>query len=380
MPLLLAMIAVPFVVYPLLLWLAALLSRNPVQSGPITPSVDLVICAHNESASIAAKIRNAIALDYPHDRLRVWVASDGSSDETVRVAQEAAAGDDRIRVLDLPRSGKAGALICAVESGSGEVLAFSDANSMWRHDALRSLVAPLADESVGGVAGDQRYHSSETDVESTGERGYWSFDRQLKDWQAAAGSTVSATGAIYCVRRSLFQPPPADATDDFMISTGVVDAGKRLAFAADACAEEPPAASPGLEYQRKVRVISRGLRSVLYRRSLLNPARTGVYALQLLVHKVWRRLVWIPLLLLLLMSPWAIASGGLAAIVGAAVLTSVGLGVAGMLVSSLRRFRIFSVSAYILVVNIACMVALLNLLRGKRISSWKLPREAEGSR
>jgi cellulose synthase/poly-beta-1,6-N-acetylglucosamine synthase-like glycosyltransferase len=370
-----AAIAVPFVVYPVLLWVRAVLSKAPVSRAPVTPEVDLVICAHNEAASIGAKVKNALDLDYPQDKLNIWIASDGSTDETVSVAETAAAGCSRVHLLDLPRTGKAGALISAVQSGRAEVIAFSDANSEWTPRALRNLVAPLADESVGGVAGDQRYDNAE-DNGSSGERSYWSFDRMLKRWQAEAGSTVSATGAIYCVRRSLFEAPPPDATDDFMISTGVIAAGRRLAFAADAYAIEPPAATTGLEYQRKVRVISRGLRSVIYRRALLNPARTGLYGVQLFVHKVWRRMVWIPLLTLFCLAPFALFAGGPLSLIAACVLVAVGLGLAGVLIGGLRRFRVVSIPAYILVVNMACLVATSNLLLGRRISSWQLPRRA----
>lgn len=367
-------IAVPFVVYPFLLWLRAVLTPQRIAGGDIVPNVDLVICAHNEAGSIAAKVKNACDLHYPSDRLTIWVASDGSSDGTVALAESAAGDDVRVHVLDLPRTGKAGALISAVEAGSAEVIAFSDANSEWLPDALRKLVAPLADGRVGGVAGDQRY-AEQSDSETSGERGYWSFDRLLKRWQSEAGSAVSATGAIYCVRRSLFEPPPSDATDDFMISTGVISRGKRLAFAADACAMEPPAATTGLEYQRKVRVISRGLRSVLYRRDLLNPARTGLYACQLLVHKVWRRMVWIPLLLLGILAPFGLTAGGPVTLISVLTLGFFASAIIGLLVGSSRRYRIFSASAYILVVNAACLVATFNLLSGRRISTWHIPRQ-----
>ncbi len=378
----LILIAVPFAIYPLLLWLRATLARSPVKSSTITPTVDLVICAHNEADVIERRLSNALALDYPPDRLNIWLASDGSTDNTVTRARRAAGNDRRIHILELPRSGKAGALIAAVEAGDSEVIAFSDANSEWRPDALRALVAPLADPTVGGVAGDQRYRRphSETGHESSGERGYWSFDRMLKRWQAEAGSTLSATGAIYCIRRSLFEPPPEDATDDFMISTGVIAAGQRLAFAQNAVAVEPPAASAGLEFSRKVRVISRGLRSVVYRRALLNPWRAGLYGLQLAVHKVWRRLVWIPALVLVLCAPIAIAQGGLARLVGAGVLLLLVLALLGTLSGSLRRYRLFAIPAYVAVVNAACMAATYNLLTGRRIARWHLPRGEEPTR
>ncbi|MGE0621963.1 MAG: glycosyltransferase family 2 protein [Pseudomonadales bacterium] len=373
----LSLIAVPFAVFPALLWARARLAPAPFQAAAVTPSVDLVICAHNEAGVIGERIENALALDYPPGLLTIWLASDGSTDDTVARAQQAAADSpQRLRVLNLPRTGKAGALTAAVSAGSSAVIAFSDANSQWQRDALRALVAPLHDPSVGGVAGDQRYSLPDPTAgqEASGERGYWSFDRMLKRWQSQAGNTTSATGAIYCIRRELFEPPPADATDDFMVSTGVIAAGRRLAFTPDAVAVEPPAASTGLEFRRKVRIISRGLRGVAYRRALMNPFRTGLYGVQLFVHKLWRRLVWLPLLVLILCSPFVVAAGGLAGLIGSATLTFVLLALLGILFTPLRRYRLIAVPAYVAVVNAACLVATYNLLAGRRISRWHLPR------
>ena len=203
---------------------------------------------------------------------------------------------------------------------------------------------------------------------ATGERGYWSFDRVLKRWQSEAGSVISATGAIYAVRRELFQPAPPDATDDFMISTGVIAQGKRLAFAPDAVALEKPASNAG-EYRRKVRILTRGLRAVFYRRELLRPSRSGLYALQLLLHKLWRRLIWIPLLLMLA-APIVAADGVFQSLVAIGVLGLVVLAGAGFAAPSLRRFRPVDVAAYAVMVNAACAVATLNVVRGHRVSRW----------
>lgn len=377
--LLLGLIAVPFTAYPFLLWLRSRIAPAEVLRGTITPSVDLVICAHNEAEAIEAKLQNALALNYPGHALTIWLASDGSSDETVSLAR--AFESARLHVLDLPRGGKAAALNHVVGLGDGEVVAFSDANSMWRADALSALVAPLADDDIGGVAGDQQYAhvSGREAVQNSGERGYWSFDRLLKTWQSRAGNVISATGAIYCVRRALFEPAPADATDDFMVSTAVIAAGKRLVFAEDAIAVEPAAAASGLEFQRKVRVISRGLRSVWYRRALLNPDTMGLYALELLVHKLWRRLVWLPLLVLVLMSPFVISSGGAAAFVGMAVLGFVLIAAAALAWPPLRRYKVFAIAGFVMMVNVACAVAALNFVTGQRLTQWNLPRASSPS-
>lgn len=382
----LAAIAVPFAVYPVLLFLRATFSEAPVAAGDATPTVDLIICAYDEAASIGARLENALALDYPRDRLSIWVASDGSTDATVEIARRF---EDRgVRVLDLPRGGKAAALKTAVEASRSEILAFSDANSMWRPDALRALVRPFADERVGGVAGDQRYDEraeaaaradAEDDEDAAhGERTYWSFDRQLKRWQSRAGNAISATGAIHAIRRSLFSPPPPDATDDFMISTEVIARGRRLVFAPDAVAIEPPARGSSGEFRRKVRIITRGLRAVAYRRDLLRPSRTGIYALELLLHKVWRRLAWIPLGVLILLIPACWSAGGVEALFATALAGAVASGLAGLAVPRLARFRPIGLSAYVLMVNAACAVASWNVVRGHRVARWDSTRATIG--
>jgi cellulose synthase/poly-beta-1,6-N-acetylglucosamine synthase-like glycosyltransferase len=361
----LILIAVPYTLYPALLWLRAYLAPEPPRQAEITPDVDLVICAHNEAQVIAARLENALALDYPPEHLTIWVASDGSTDKTVDIARTFDA--DRVRCLDLPRNGKAAALNACVAAGQAEVVAFSDANSLWRPDALRMLVRSFADTNVGGVAGDQCYE--EGGLGALGERSYWSFDRVLKCWQSRSGSVISATGAIYAVRRELFQPAPADATDDFMVSTGVIDHSKRLVFEQNAVALEAAASDSG-EYRRKVRILTRGLRAVYYRRELLFPSRSGFYAVQLLLHKLWRRLTWIPLLLLLLASPLYATEGIFQLLVAAGVTGLVGLGGIGLAIPSLRRFKLVDVVTHVLMVNTACAVATHNVLRGHHVSHW----------
>lgn len=370
-------LAGPFVLYPAALWLRARASGvSPDTAGAADPApgVSLIICAHDEERTIGAKIENALALDHPRDRLEICVASDGSTDRTVEIARRYEG--QGVRVLDLPRNGKAHALAAAVEATTAPVLAFSDANSLWRPDALRALVRPFADETVGGVAGDQRYDDG-AGSEAFGERSYWSFDRLLKQWQSRAGTVVSATGAIYAVRRELFEPPPPDATDDFMVSTGVVARGRRLVFAPEAVAVEPPAAAAGGEFRRKVRIVTRGLRAVGYRRALLDPFRTGSYAVVLFVHKLWRRLTFVPLAVLLLLAPACWSAGGPLALLAAGVVGATAIGALGLAVPSLGRFKPFALAGYVLMVNAACAVATFDVLRGHRVSSWEPERASE---
>jgi hypothetical protein len=180
------------------------------------------------------------------------------------------------------------------------------------------------------------------------------------------------------VRRSLFQPAPPDATDDFMVSTAVVAAGQRLAFAPDAVAIEPPAESSRFEFRRKVRIITRGLRAVGYRRELLSPFQYGAYAFDLLLHKLWRRLTWVPLLVLVLHTPAAITGGGWPAIVSILATTGVSVGLLGLAWPRLGRFKPIALASFVVMVSSACAVASLNALRGHRVSRWDSLRAVEG--
>ncbi len=367
-----ACIAFTYVGFPALLALRAALFRRPHREAEILPRVSLLICAHNEARSIAARLENALALDYPAERLEIVVASDGSDDGTPRIAAGYERGG-RVRVLDLPRRGKIPTLNDAVRFARGEILVFSDANSHFERGAIRALVRPFADPEVGGVAGDQRYAkpARRGSDGNDGERAYWALDRWMKQWQSAAGNVTSATGAIYAIRSSLFQAVPGGVTDDFWISTRVVAQHRRLVFAPGAIAREPVAPGAGAEFQRKVRVMTRGLTGVWLARALLDPRRHGFYALQLFTHKVLRRLVVVPLALLLVATPFLIDEGPLYRF---AALAQAGLYAAALVGALARkglgRRRPFALPLYFCLVNFAAWQALLNVMRGRRIERW----------
>lgn len=369
-----AIIAYAYVGFPLLLAIRSWLLPRPYAEANVEPTVTLLICAYNEGHVIGSKIANLQALDYPRDRLEVIIASDGSDDDTEQIV--ASCGDPRVRLLALSRHGKIPTLNAAAAEARGEVLVFSDANSMLARDALRQLVRPFADPAVGGVAGDQRYAIA---VGASGERTYWSVDRSWKNWQSRAGSVTSATGALYAIRANLFRPIPHGVTDDFVNSTGVLVAGRRLVFAQTAAAYETPVATNGAEFQRKVRLITRGLHGVTVQRELLNPFRHGFYALQLFSHKVLRRLVIIPLLVLAAVTPFLWAEGIVYRVALVGQLSFYGVAVIGALLEA-RKLEVpgmVTLPFYFCVVNFAALVAAGNVIRGRRIDRWQPPRHRE---
>jgi len=367
-----AVVAYGYVGYPLTVVVVGRLLDRRVRQAPVSPTMSVVIAAYDEADGIAAKIRNVLAADYPPDRLEVVVASDGSTDDTVRIAS--AVAPDRVRVLDLPRRGKASALADGVRRARGEVLVFTDANTVFRSDALAMLARNFADPDVGGVAGHTGYVvEEEAESAGRGEDLYWRYDTWIKELESRTGSVVSAHGGMYAIRRELFRPVEDPAvTDDFAISTAVVEQGKRLVFEAKAVGHETTMAKSGSEFRRRVRLMTRGLQGVILRRRLLDPRRYGFYAVALASRKVLRRILPVafpPLLALsVLLAP---TSAFFTACAGAqlAFLAAAALGW-GLRCTPLGKSTVLCMPFFFFLANIASMVAFWNVVRGSRIERW----------
>ena len=364
--------------FPALVLLRSALRPRPYAAAPHTPSVAIVVAAYNEVETIERKLQNLAALDYPPELLEVIVASDGSTDGTEEAIRRN--GALPVRLLSLPRRGKAAALNAAVAATSSDVVVFTDANSMLRSDAVRALVRPLADHEIGGVAGDQRYtREGETDGAAIGERDYWSLDRTLKRAQSAAGSIVGATGALYAVRRELVAAIPDGVADDFYVSLAIVGRGARLVFEPDAVAYEPIAPSAAREFRRRTRILTRGLRCTFVMRRLLDPRRHGFFAIQLLSQKLLLRVSVVPLGAIALTSSRLLRRGRIYRLAAAGQAVVIALGLVGLAAprSRVARRRAVALPAYFCLINAAQIVALWNLARRHRVDGWDPQRGVE---
>lgn len=377
----LAVLVYVYIGFPVLVIIVGQWRRQGVWQQPITPSMSLIIVAYNEAHVIASRLDNALALNYPSDALEILVASDGSDDATEAiVATYASRG---VQLLRLPRRGKNHALNAAVAQARGDILVFSDANTLCDRQALRHLARNFADPRVGGVAGRKTYlMQAGSEASSHGESAYWTYDTWLKQMESLAGSIVSADGAIYAVRRHLYRALADTAvTDDFAVSTAVVAQGYRLVFEADACAYEEAMPTAMGEFQRKVRLMTRGLRGVIRRKHLLNPCRYGFYAVVLGSHKLLRRVVPVFLLCLLVTSLLlSLKEEGYLGVV-LAQLSFYGLAALGFVWRQLpigRQPYVYMPFFYCLA-NAAALMALIKLLRGERIESWQPQRHQSGT-
>ncbi len=287
--------------YPLVLWLLVHLRASTAggddredspgrgsprsETGPAgrAPTVSLIIPAYDEEEVIAAKVANALALDYPRERLQIVVASDGSADATAKRAR--AAGADL--VLELPPGGKVAALNAGAAQASGEVLAFSDANSSWEPDALRKLVAPLGDPAVGYVCGQVRF----LDVGGDNLEGaYWRYEMRLREMESALGGVTAGNGAIYAVRRDAYIPLAPSGSHDLSFPFAFAKQGRRSLYAPAARAEEKMVPTLKGEFARKRRMMV-GLWDIVVGEGMISPrGYPPLFAFEIASHRLLRYL------------------------------------------------------------------------------------------
>ncbi len=241
----------------------------------------LVVAAYNEQAVIEAKVRNALALDWPRDRLELIVAVDGAADATA--ARARAAGADR--VLELPRGGKIRAQDAAVRAARGSVIAFSDANALWEPDALLQLTRPFADAQVGYVCGRVEF----TNEAGTNQEGlYWRYEMWLRAQESALASVTGGNGAIYAVRREAYVEVDPIMGHDLSFPFRMVKNGWRAVYQPEARASEKMVPSIEGEWARKRRMMSHGW-PIVFKGGLADPrGYSPLYALMIVSHRLLR--------------------------------------------------------------------------------------------
>jgi cellulose synthase/poly-beta-1,6-N-acetylglucosamine synthase-like glycosyltransferase len=258
------------------------------KAAPVTgraeslPRLSLIIAAHDEERVIVAKVENSLALDYPRERLEVIVACDGCSDATAERAR--AAGADV--VLELPRGGKIRAQDEAVERARGDIVAFSDANSVWERGAARALIAPFADLRIGYACGQVSFVKQAGDGNQEGI--YWRYELAVRALESRLSSITAGNGAIYATRRDAYLVVDPVMGHDLSLPFNMVKRGLRAVYAPAARASEPMVPTLGGEFARKRRMMSHTWAIVL-RGGMLSPrGYPPGYAAMIFSHRVLR--------------------------------------------------------------------------------------------
>jgi biofilm PGA synthesis N-glycosyltransferase PgaC len=276
-----------YVGYPFGIWTVARLRPKPVMKGCLFPTVSLIIAAYNEERVIEDKLENTMSLSYPKDKLEIILVADGSVDNTVAIAETFRSKG--IRVLYEPqRRGKTAAINRAVEASKGEILLFSDSNTVYSEGVIEALMKNFHDPTVGGVSGRKIILQDAMRVANQGETAFWSYESSLKNWESLAGSIVTADGEIFSVRRSLFEPiPPNVVHDDMYLTLAIIKKGYRVVYENDATSGEHASKHLLDEFHLKVRYASAGYQIVSFFRAMLIPPRT-LFAFEFLSHKLCR--------------------------------------------------------------------------------------------
>jgi cellulose synthase/poly-beta-1,6-N-acetylglucosamine synthase-like glycosyltransferase len=252
------------------------------------PRVTAILAVRNAAGVVRERVANLLEQDYPAELLDVIVACNGCTDGTERIAGELAATTSRVTVVTArPSEGKAGALNAGAAAARGEVLVFADARQRFEGDAVRQLVAALADPRTGGVSGRLVIgRAADSVVEGVGR--YWQLETQLRLAESRTGSIVGVTGAIHAVRRELFRPLPAAVIlDDMYVPLTVVRAGYRVGMAPAAVALDHPSSDGAAEYRRRVRTLVGNYELLRHMPWLLSPTRNPVFV-RYVSHKLFR--------------------------------------------------------------------------------------------
>jgi cellulose synthase/poly-beta-1,6-N-acetylglucosamine synthase-like glycosyltransferase len=270
--------------YPLVLRALISLRRHPTLrpgTWDEPPRVSLIVAAFDEEEVIATKIANALALDYPRDRLELIVASDGSADATVERARSAGAD----LVLDLPRGGKVATQNAAAERASGEILAFSDANSAWAPDALRHLIEPFADPDVAYACGQVRFLDPQG---GNLEGSYWRYEMAVREMESGLAGVTAGNGAIYAVRADDYITLPPAGSHDLSLPFLLAKRGKRSLYVPWAAAEEKMVPTLEGELARKRRMMV-GIWDIVAGEGMLSPrGYSPLYAFEIASHRLLR--------------------------------------------------------------------------------------------
>jgi len=372
--------AYAYVGYPLILWVIAAI--RPVRVLPKAsvgwPSVTITVPVYNAVSSIRGTLERLLALDYPTDRLQVLVISDASTDGT----------DDEVRMLSgrgvellrLPkRIGKTAAENAALGSARGEIIVNVDATITVPAGSLKALVRAFDDPTVGVASGRDVSTGDARHTGTSAESSYTGYEMWIRDLETRVGSIVGASGCFYGIRRSIHSDGlPHELSWDFASPLVARTQGYRSVSVPAALCIVPRTAAIRTEVTRKVRTMARGLRTLFYLRSVMNPFRFGGFALMLISHKLLR---WVPYLL----APIALASLGVLSIESVVargtlgvVLTAVVVGAIAMSRRDTNPSKPIALAAFLVAVSSAGLLAWWEALRRTPMATWEpTPRRAE---
>ena len=354
--------------YPLLLKFLCKLRPKPTTKGEYSPNVDVMIVVYNEESVIKAKLENILGLKYPSDKLNIFVASDGSTDNTNLYVREYESHG--VQLIACPeRRGKIAALAEAVPHLKGDIILFADARQVFHPDSLIELVQNFSDETVGAVSGELILNKEPGEVASEGCGFYWRYEKWIRKLESRLGSVVGATGAIYAVRRELLTIPPEEMIlDDVYIPLRIAEKGYRVIFEPNAKAYDKASEDFSHEFRRKARTLAGNYQLFSQLPFLRNPFRSQI-AWQFWSHKFLRLLT--PFALIAVFIITAISDTIFLQTLFYLQILFYSLGIAGIVLSYLHQnSRITVIPSTFIVMYSAAVVGLYRFITRAQKVTW----------
>ena len=356
--------------YPLLVWAVGSWSPRTVHKADHLPRVTVLIAAFNEEACIAGTILNKLNQDYTPELLDVLVVSDGSTDRTELIVRELA--NPRLRlIVQEPRSGKTTALNRMAPEAAGEILVFSDANSIYEEKAIREIARNFHDPSVGYVTGKMVYVDEKGSLIGSGCSAYMRYENLLRGLETRVGSVVGVDGGVDAVRKELYEPMRPDLGADIILPLKAVQKGFRVVYEPGALLWETSLSKARDEFRMRTRVILHTYHGFWVMSQMFNPFRHGFYSIQLLSHKVLRYGVGILQIGLLISNALLLPGGTFYVACFAAQTAFYVCALAGLVMERLHLKQGFLYYPYYLcLLNTASLFALVKFFFGVKQVTW----------
>ncbi|MDD2331801.1 MAG: glycosyltransferase family 2 protein [Candidatus Cloacimonetes bacterium] len=266
--------------------------KKSINLKPLThyPSVTVLCPAYNEEKCIEEKIQSFLNLEYPKDKIKMFVLSDDSSDRTNEIVSQYL--DQNVElVIQKPRRGKQAAHNMILSKLDCDFVVSTDANTFFSPDAILVLLVIMqSDPHIGLVTGEHKYVSNNGN--DSGEGVYWKFESALKALDSAFYSTIVANGSLFAIRKDLFVAVPPDCGDDFERTLYVLSKGYRAIHTSKAIVFEKVTEKATEEISRKIRIISQEWASLSRYSRLLNPFRHPAVSFMLISHKLIRLMLF----------------------------------------------------------------------------------------
>lgn len=375
--LLLSTILYTYCLYPLILVALTRIqkSRRTGRDSSELPTVSILVSVYNEAMILQDKLLNLHSINYPKEKIEFLLGSDGSTDETNQIL--CGAESPHLRPVIFPeRRGKAAVLNDLISRARGEIVVFSDGNTIFTAETVGKLLKNFSDSSVGAVCGELILQSEKKSIGGVGESAYWTYENFLKRLESDFRTIVGATGGVYAIRRKLYRPLPTSKTimDDFLIPLEILKAGFSVKYEPEAIAHEHSSDTVHGEFRRKVRIGAANFHGISEFYELLHP-RHGFIAFALWSHKIIRWLVPFLLIVLLLSTALLAMESELYKTIFSVELGLIALAIIGFVSDRFGlRIGVLGLPYYFMAMNVALFIGFFKFLFGSQKPTWDVVR------